>query len=205
MLIGDVFKRHNLGPVHRGTSSGVAVHQDFVSTACPGPYIMSNLGGIIAAAEAYRTGGGAPAPTPPAWEDTLKAFSSKASRKTPQSLKGNVDKRLQINDKGDTTIVWGPGDVVGLTATVRLKGTPGKRVELSLYREEYSDAKKDFNTHQLGGVRGVFDSLGLIELQVTGSGHIKKKHRIRVSAHPEAEAGPVEVVSYSWNGYARPA
>lgn len=63
-LMGDVFKRHNLGTVRRGTSSGVAVHQDFVATACPGPYIMSHLGAIIAEAEKYRAGGGAPGPAP---------------------------------------------------------------------------------------------------------------------------------------------
>lgn len=46
-LISDVFKRHNLGNVRRGLYSGVAVHQDFVPTACPGPYIMSHLNDII--------------------------------------------------------------------------------------------------------------------------------------------------------------
>ena len=36
-LIGDVFRRHNLGAVRRGKMAGVAVHRDFVpSTACPG-------------------------------------------------------------------------------------------------------------------------------------------------------------------------
>lgn len=64
-LIADVFKRHNLGSVRRGTHGGVAVHQDFVPTACPGPYIMSHLGSIIAQAESVRNGGGAsPAPNP---------------------------------------------------------------------------------------------------------------------------------------------
>lgn len=57
-LIGDVFKRHNLGPVRRGKNSGVAVHQDFMPTVCPGPYIMSNLTYIIAEAEKARTGKG---------------------------------------------------------------------------------------------------------------------------------------------------
>lgn len=64
-LIADVFKRHNLGSVRRGTHGGVAVHQDFVPTACPGPYIMSHLGSIIAQAESVRNGGSAsPAPNP---------------------------------------------------------------------------------------------------------------------------------------------
>ena len=67
-LIGDVFKRHNLGTVRRGTNGGVAVHQDFVPTVCPGPYIMSNLNMIITEAEKVRSGGKPapkPAPTPP--------------------------------------------------------------------------------------------------------------------------------------------
>lgn len=56
-LIADVHQRYRLGPVKRGTQTGVAVHQDFVPTACPGPYIMGRLGSIIQAAEAYRAGG----------------------------------------------------------------------------------------------------------------------------------------------------
>lgn len=62
-LIADVFKRHNLGTVKRGTRGGVAVHQDFVPTACPGPYIMGNLRMIVAEAEKIRSGS-KPAPTP---------------------------------------------------------------------------------------------------------------------------------------------
>lgn len=67
-LIGDVFKRYNLGPVKRAITGGVAVHRDFVPTACPGPYIMSHLGDIIKQAEAYRktgsSSGSAPKPLP---------------------------------------------------------------------------------------------------------------------------------------------
>ena len=55
-LIADVFKRHKLGKVKRGKNSGVAVHRDFVATACPGPYIMKNLGRIIREAEKARRG-----------------------------------------------------------------------------------------------------------------------------------------------------
>lgn len=46
-LIADVFKRHGLGPIRRGTSSGLGVHRDFVSTSCPGPWIMERLPSII--------------------------------------------------------------------------------------------------------------------------------------------------------------
>lgn len=55
-LIGDVFRRHKLGKVKRGRNSGVAVHRDFVPTACPGPYIMKNLSSIIRDAEKARKG-----------------------------------------------------------------------------------------------------------------------------------------------------
>src|SRR5699024_1619065 len=54
-LIGDVFKRHGLGKVRRGKTSGVAVHRDSQSTSCPGPYIMANLSTIIKNAEKHRT------------------------------------------------------------------------------------------------------------------------------------------------------
>lgn len=50
-LIGDIFHRYGLGQV---TRDKVRVHSDFQATACPGPYVMSELGKIIAEAEAYR-------------------------------------------------------------------------------------------------------------------------------------------------------
>lgn len=55
-LIAEVYRRRGLGPVRRGPSRGIGVHQDWVPTACPGPYIMHHLGTIIARAEALRTG-----------------------------------------------------------------------------------------------------------------------------------------------------
>lgn len=61
-LIADVHQRYRLGPVRRGADRGVGVHQDWVPTACPGPYIMRNLGGWIAEAEKIRAG----VPKPPA-------------------------------------------------------------------------------------------------------------------------------------------
>ncbi|MEJ6489585.1 N-acetylmuramoyl-L-alanine amidase [Leucobacter sp. USCH14] len=57
-LIADVYRRYGLGAVRRGTSSGIAVHQDFVPTQCPGPYMMRKLPSVIARAEQLRTGGG---------------------------------------------------------------------------------------------------------------------------------------------------
>lgn len=55
-LIAEVYRRRGLGPVKRGATRGIGVHQDWVPTACPGPYIMTHLGTIIAMAEALRTG-----------------------------------------------------------------------------------------------------------------------------------------------------
>lgn len=81
-LIGDVFKRHNLGPVKRGKYGGVAVHQDFVPTACPGPYIMKNLNKIIAEAEKVRKGG-KPA-SKPASKPAAKAPSKQVSKTISQ-------------------------------------------------------------------------------------------------------------------------
>lgn len=53
-LIADVHRRYKLGPVRRGTGSGVAVHRDFVPTECPGPYMMRNLTRLIERAEQLR-------------------------------------------------------------------------------------------------------------------------------------------------------
>lgn len=63
-LIADVFRRHNLGRVRRGKTAGVAVHQDFVGTSCPGPWVMNRLGSIIANAERIRSGGTITPPKP---------------------------------------------------------------------------------------------------------------------------------------------
>src|SRR5699024_1445919 len=46
-LIADVFKRHGLGPIRRGVSSGLGVHSDYVPTVCPGPWIKGRLPSII--------------------------------------------------------------------------------------------------------------------------------------------------------------
>lgn len=92
-LIGDVFKRHGLGTVRRGTNGGVAVHQDFVPTACPGPYIMRNLGSIINDAEKAR--GGTPVrPNKPATK--------------PVASKHGGSKLLMIH-RGGKYAIFGPG------------------------------------------------------------------------------------------------
>lgn len=86
-LIGDVFKRHNLGPVKRGKYDGVAVHQDYVPTACPGPYIMRNLNRIIAEAEKVRSS----CKTAP---KTSPKPSTKPSTKAPSKKGGKPIKKL---------------------------------------------------------------------------------------------------------------
>lgn len=54
-LIGDVYRRHNLGPVRRGADRGVGIHRDWVSTECPGDPMVANLGNVINRAEWHRT------------------------------------------------------------------------------------------------------------------------------------------------------
>lgn len=64
-LIADVWKRYGLGAVTRSASRGLGVHQDWVPTSCPGPYIMNNLGEIIAQANQIIRGENvAPEPDP---------------------------------------------------------------------------------------------------------------------------------------------
>lgn len=88
-LIGDVFKRHNLGPVKRGKYDGVAVHQDFVPTACPGPYIMRNLNWIIAEAEKVRRSG--KTSSKPSSKSSPKPSAKAPSKKGGKSVKKLAD------------------------------------------------------------------------------------------------------------------
>lgn len=55
-LVADVWKRYGLGLVTRGAERGLGVHQDWVPTACPGPYIMGRLGDLVAQANAVNQG-----------------------------------------------------------------------------------------------------------------------------------------------------
>lgn len=111
-LIGDVFKRHGLGVVKRGKTSGVAVHRDFVPTSCPGPYIMKNLGHIIAEAEKARKGGkpgpaqkpgGTSKPSP----ITPPATTSPSVRKIQQDLNRYANAGLYVDGvNGPVTKAW---------------------------------------------------------------------------------------------------
>lgn len=135
MLIGDIFKRYNLGPVRRGTNGGVAVHRDFVSTECPGPYIMNNLDRLIALAEQYRTGQSTSNPGVPVkkkWKSgPVVAYDPKEGAE--QVLKGAVKdfQIVKINAKGDTTIASGAA-LHEVKGQINVSGTPGDQVELAL-------------------------------------------------------------------------
>lgn len=88
-LVADIFRRHNLGPVRRGTESGVGVHRDFVATSCPGPYIMANLSRIIASAESIRSG--ATTPTKPATPTTSTATSGGLTMSEAAAIKADTE------------------------------------------------------------------------------------------------------------------
>lgn len=91
-LIADIYTRYELGPVERGPSRGVGVHQDWVPTSCPGPYIMGHLGSIISEAEAIRTGV-SPEPTPIViQEDIMNTYLEAVSSSTPIKEKDGVER-----------------------------------------------------------------------------------------------------------------
>lgn len=134
-LIGDIFKRHNLGAVRRGTYGGVAVHRDFVPTECPGPYIMSNLDRLIDQAENYRVnGGGTPAPAKPKWSSGPMVAYDPADG-AEQILKADPSSPdfqiIHINAKKETSIAIGAMTHL-LSSQVNVLGTPGDQVEVAL-------------------------------------------------------------------------
>lgn len=134
-LIGDIFKRHNLGQVKRGAYGGVAVHRDFVPTECPGPYIMANLDRLIAAAENYRVnGGGKPAPAKRKWSSGPMVAYDPADG-AEQILKADPASPdfqiIHINAKKDTSIATGAMTHL-ISSQVNLIGKPGEQVEVAL-------------------------------------------------------------------------
>ena len=91
-LIADIYQRYGLGPVLRGPDQGVGVHQDWVPTSCPGPYIMGHLGSLISEAEALRTGI-SPEPTPVIiQEDDMNTYLEATSNSTPIKEKDGVER-----------------------------------------------------------------------------------------------------------------
>lgn len=61
-LIADIAKRYKWGGV---SASRVRGHREFVATACPGDYVFSRFGDIIAKAQASYAGGGSAPVTKP--------------------------------------------------------------------------------------------------------------------------------------------
>ena len=134
------------------------------------------------------------------WEDDLKAFGGSTTKKVDQVIKPNKLTHVITADPTNVTIASGPGDVVGLNATVRMKGKKGKRVEVTLIVEEGDDKR----VKTLGQQRTMFDTLGYASLEVSGSTPLKAGQKIRTVIQTEASAGNTTVVDYYWNGYARP-
>ena len=143
-LIADVFRRHNLGPVRRGRNAGVAVHQDFVSTSCPGPWIMARLDSIIANAERIRSGGAIARPKP------VTPTTPKPT--TPTKEEGILDmdeKKLAklINDQTRTAMISVLQD----------------KDRYSEYTDEHRDGKRD--------TRSLVDILFATHANAVGANH----------------------------------
>lgn len=81
-LIADVWIRYDLSLVERSATRGLGVHQDWVPTSCPGPYIMANLGEIIAAANRIVTGEASPIQTQEE-EDDMNIYLEATDDSTP--------------------------------------------------------------------------------------------------------------------------
>lgn len=134
-LIADVFRRYGLGRVHRGTKSGVAVHQDFVPTQCPGPYIMANLAGIISNAETIRVG----KRTQPKRGKEIKVKHYHRSDKFTRGRGVRVlepGHGLYLNERNGvssqaTNIVGGAGQY-SITPHVYASGEPGDAIDVVL-------------------------------------------------------------------------
>lgn len=145
-LIGDVFRRHKLGTVRRGTGSGVAVHRDFVPTSCPGPYIMKNLSSIISQAERARKGGSSGGgSTAKKGTKVMKHYQRRdlnaGRRSTGRTIKPGAG--LYLNEKNNvasqaTNIVGGIG-YYDIKPHVYAEGTPGDKVIVRLL---WSDTRK---------------------------------------------------------------
>lgn len=160
-LIGDVFKRHRLGKVRRGKHGGVAVHQDFVATACPGPYVMKHLGSIIRDAERARKGG------KPSVKKGLTVIHYQRSDKHSKIGNGrtlNAGEHLYLNEKdGRASRATNIGHGVGpysITPHVYAEGQPGDGLDLTLIWQDTKSNPKRNSPHYVE--RLVFDKNGKI-------------------------------------------
>lgn len=205
-LIGDVFSRYGLGPVTRDTHTGVAVHRDFVPTECPGPYIMGILGPIITDAEGYRKGSPSD-PTTESWEDTLKSFSGKSTRKKEQIISGgnglqyvkHKDEGTPATGMGGRSIAHGPGYMVGVNVGLGLTGPEGARAVARLVREKSDGTGRV----RLAESRATTDTIGRASLSLGWSGYLSSEEVLRVLLQPQAKK-TITVEDFYWNGMYRP-
>ena len=138
------------------------------------------------------------------WEDNMYHFSGASARKTLQKIRENVPTVVtyrEVHDPkaSDRTICRGPGDMVGVTVQLRLKGTPGARVEMRLVKETGTDV----NRVTLSEERRTFDSLGLATATIALSTPLKTGEMVRAVVSGQAGKGSITVERFSWSGYAR--
>lgn len=141
---------------------------------------------------------------PIAWEDTMYNFSTNVKRTKAQEIPAETQRRVLFNDKGDISFAFGPGDVVGMGASVRLGGKPGGRVEVTIVRDTVSaDGKTITKTERIAQERDVFDDLNLVGLNLGGSCALNKNQRLRILVQGSKSAGTITVHRAEVNGYAR--
>ena len=179
MLIGDVHRRHNLGPVKRGTSAGVAVHRDFVPTYCPGDFMVGRLPTIISNAERHRTGS---SPTPEGnkvrilrnHKPNRRVVAGDAVR-IPLDKNGNGTLR---NDLDKNRVVTG-AKVVNLTANFMITGKAGNKLRVYGQRRIFDDKKQLWVPHvAVGNKDFIIPSNGTIADQFTVNTFIPSGQRM---------------------------
>lgn len=98
-LIADVWIRYGLGLVQRSATRGLGVHQDWVPTSCPGPYIMGNLANIIASANNIISGGGSsPEPIQEDEEAIMAIYLRATGNSSPLDPKNPGTSRIWAGD-----------------------------------------------------------------------------------------------------------
>lgn len=98
-LIADIYQRYGLGLVVRSASQGLGVHQDWVPTSCPGPYIMNNLGHIITSANTIISGGTSdPEPSRENEEDIMAIYLRATGNSSPIDTTNPGTSRIWAGD-----------------------------------------------------------------------------------------------------------
>lgn len=143
-LIGDVYKRHNLGPVKRSTSgAGVNIHSDFVPTQCPGPTMGSRLAHIIREAEKARTASSGSTPVKGKKLRILKNHAPKRKVTAGDAVRIPLDKAgngTLRNELDGDKVVTDTTDI-DITANIRISGPAGNKLRVYGQRRKW-DAKK---------------------------------------------------------------